>query len=77
MLVSAAVLVGLCAIALGVAWLRRGAVLEVQVRDAVSGRWVWDLAMRIQGRESYGYYQSDAGLLTFRFTRLTPGPATL
>ena len=58
-------------------WLSRETTLDVQVRDSVSGRWVWDLAMRVQGREIYGYYQSDAGLMTYRFHRLSPGRATL
>ncbi len=57
--------------------LSRDTTLEVQVRDAVSGGWVWDLTMRVQGREIYGYYQSDSGLMRYRFTHLHPGPATL
>ena len=66
-----------CVAALTAFWLSRDTTLDVQVRDSVSGRWVWDLAMRIQGREVYGYYQSDVGLLTYRFHHLSPGRATL
>jgi hypothetical protein len=51
--------------------------LEFTVRDAVSGRWVWEAGMRLQGRTIVGYYQSDAALRPFRFTRLKPGSATL
>jgi hypothetical protein len=51
--------------------------LELTIRDAVSGRWVWDMSVHIQDRAIVGYYQSDAGPRTYRFTRLEPGDATL
>ncbi len=57
--------------------LHRDTTLEFQVRDSVSERWVWDLTMKIQGREAKGYYQSDAGLTSYRFTHLRPGAAVL
>ncbi|MGA2973725.1 MAG: hypothetical protein ABSF77_00270 [Spirochaetia bacterium] len=72
---SAALLV--CAAILSALWLGRETTLDVQVCDSVSGRWVYDLAMRIQGREMYGYYQSDAGLMICRFHHLSPGRAVL
>ncbi len=33
--------------------------------------------MRLQGRTIVGYYQSDAAPITYRFTHLRPGKATL
>lgn len=55
----------------------RPTTLELSVRDAVSGSWVWDLSARIQRNVLRGYYQSDAGPVVFRFKRLAPGKATL
>ena len=59
------------------AWLSTDTTLEFQVRDAVSGKWVWGAEMKLQRRALVGYYQSDAAPATLRFTRLTPGKATL
>jgi hypothetical protein len=67
-------------IAAGVALLpgmRRETTLEFQVRDTVSGAWVWDMEARIQDRVINGFFQSDQGLKTYRFTGLEPGSATL
>ncbi|MBE3063575.1 MAG: hypothetical protein IMZ69_00980 [Spirochaetes bacterium] len=73
-----AALVVVCAGAvLAAQWLRTDTTLEFKVRDSMSGKWVWDAAMKLQGRTIVGYYQSDAAPLTYRFTRLTPGKATL
>ncbi len=58
-------------------WLSADTTLEFKVRDAVSGRWVWMASMHVQDRARIGFYQSDAGLLLYRFTHLTPGAATL
>jgi hypothetical protein len=57
--------------------LHTDATLEFQVRDTVSRRWVWGTTMLIQDREMHGFYQSDAGLLTYRFTHLIPEASTL
>ena len=73
-----AALVVVCAGAvLAALWLRTDTTLEFKIRDSVSGKWVWDAAMKLQGRTIVGYYQSDAAPLTYRFTRLTPGKAML
>ncbi len=56
---------------------RNDASFAFSLRDAVSGGWVWDLTARIQDRVIRGYYQSDAGPITYRFTKLKPGKAAL
>jgi hypothetical protein len=76
LLVAGPVVLAAAAILLSV-WLRTDTTLELTVRDAVSGRWVWDMAMHIQGRAVVGYYQSDAGPKPYRFTHLSPGTSTL
>jgi hypothetical protein len=76
LLCAAVLLVGAAAIVAAV-MLHRDTTLEFQLADSVSGRWVWDVTMKIQGREARGYYQSDAGPLWYRFTRLAPGASTL
>jgi hypothetical protein len=77
-LLAAAALVLVCAVAiLAALWLRADTTLEFSIRDAVSGKWVWDAVMRLQDRTIVGYYQSDAALITYRFTHLRPGKATL
>jgi hypothetical protein len=77
-LLVAACLVAAAAIAVIAArGLGADTTLEFRVRDAVSGRWVWDMAVRLQNRTIIGYYQSDTGPVTWRFTRLRPGPARL
>ncbi len=77
-LLVAACLVAAAALAvLAVRWFTTDTTLEFRVRDAVSGRWVWDMAVRLQDRKIIGYYQSDAGPLLYRFTHLRPGAATL
>ncbi len=73
-----ATLVAVCAGAvLAALWLGTDTTFEFKIRDSVSGKWVWDAAMRLQGRTIIGYYQSDAAPIAYRFTRLTPGKATL
>ena len=57
--------------------LRKDTTLELRIRDSVSGRWVWDATMKLQNREIRGYFQSDAGTIPYRFTRLAPGKWTL
>jgi hypothetical protein len=77
-LLVAAVLVVAAAVAvLAALWFSTDTTFEFRMRDAVSGRWVWDAAMQLQGRTIIGYYQSDAGPIVYRFTRLKPGAATL
>jgi hypothetical protein len=63
-----------------VLWLLRSgeeAQLEFRVCDAVSKRWVWGATMTLQDRLVRGYYQSDTGLLPYRFTGLKPGACKL
>ena len=50
---------------------------EFQVRDAVSGNWVWDATFRLQGRVIRSHFQSDRGPRPQLFTGLEPGEATL
>lgn len=76
-IVIAALVVTCAGAVLAVLWLKTDTTLEFKVRDAVSGKWVWDAAMKLQGRTIVGYYQSDAAPLAYRFTRLTPGKAAL
>jgi len=73
-----AALVAVSAVAiLATLWLSVDTTFEFKVRDAVSGKWVWDSAIRLQGRMIVGYYQSDAAPAAYRFTHLVPGKATL
>jgi hypothetical protein len=74
---AAAAIVAAAAAITAVALLRVDTSLEFTARDAVSGRWVWEAVMKLQGRTIVGYYQSDAALRPFRFTRLKPGAGTL
>jgi hypothetical protein len=57
--------------------LHRDTTLQFQLVDAVSRRWVWDATMKIQGRETRGYYQTDAGPSLYTFTHLVPGASSL
>ena len=47
--------------------------LEFQVRDAVSGNWIWDSTIKFQDREFRGFYQSDRGPIDYQFTHLETG----
>jgi hypothetical protein len=76
-LVSACAIVAAAAVILVAVLPGRPATLEFTVRDAVSRRWVWGAVMRAQERTIVGFFQTDAGLKTYRFTRLSPGPTTL
>jgi hypothetical protein len=51
--------------------------LAFQVKDSVSGGWVWDVEAVLQDKVINGFYQSDQGLITYTFTNLTPGTAQL
>ncbi len=51
--------------------------LAFQVKDSVSGGWVWDVEAVIQDKVINGFYQSDQGLVTYTFTDLTPGTTEL
>jgi hypothetical protein len=73
---GAAVIVAAVAISLA-ASLGRQTTLTFSARDAVSGTWVWDLTARLEGREIRSFFQSDAGPIAFRFSRLSPGKAVL
>jgi hypothetical protein len=57
--------------------LSRETTFTFSARDSVSGRWVWDLTARLQGREIRSFFQSDTGPIPFRFSRLAPGKAVL
>jgi hypothetical protein len=76
LVVAALVMVSAVAV-LATLWLSVDTTFEFKVRDSVSGKWVWDAAMRLQGRMIVGYYQSDTAPIAYRFTHLTPGKATL
>jgi hypothetical protein len=73
---AALVVTCVCAV-LAALWLRTDTTFEFKIRDSVSGKWVWDATMKLQGRTIMGYYQSDAAPISYRFTNLTPGKATL
>jgi hypothetical protein len=51
--------------------------LEFRVRDAVSKGWVWDATFELEDRVIRGYFQSDQGLITYKFTHLQPGDREL
>ncbi len=53
------------------------ATLEFSVLDAESRGWVWEMTAGLHDRFIRGYYQSDAGPIRFRFTRLARGEGTL
>ncbi|MGO9309330.1 MAG: hypothetical protein ACLQDL_09950 [Spirochaetia bacterium] len=76
-LASAAFVVLAAAALFAVSWLRRDTTLQVEVRDSVSGRWVWDVSLVLQNRIIVGFFQSDAGLRPYEFTQLAPGQTTL
>ncbi len=73
---GAAVIAAAIAITLAAA-LGRQTTLSFSARDAVSGKWVWDLTARLQGREIRSFFQSDTGPIAFRFSRLAPGKSVL
>lgn len=72
-----------CVLAAGAAvaaWLAVSSIdttFEFLLQDSVSGKWVWDSAIRLQDRLAYAFYQGDAAPVPLVFTRLKPGPATL
>ena len=51
--------------------------LDFQIRDIVSRHWVWNATFRLQGRVIRSHFQSDRGPVTYTFTHLVPGEATL
>jgi hypothetical protein len=51
--------------------------LVFQLQDAVSGAWVWDASVILQGRLLKSYYQTDAGPIPQKLTHLKPGASTL
>jgi hypothetical protein len=73
---ASAVVIGIAAVLLFLV-LRTDTTFEFRVRDKVSGRWVWDVGMSLQNRTRVGFYQSDAGLIPYRFTHLAPGATIL
>lgn len=48
-------------------------VLEFRIQDSVSNNWIWDSTITLQNRTIRGYYQTDRGPVTYRFTHLKPG----
>lgn len=78
-LIPVLIVVVIAAVAVGVYITMNPAdtTLELQVRDAVSGDWVWDATFTLQERTIRAYFQSDQGPITYRFTRLKPGKAEL
>jgi len=75
-LTAAAVIIAVAVLA-SVFYFSTGTVLEFQVRDSIAKSWVWDMEASIQNRVLHGYFQSDAGLITYRFTNLKPGSSVL
>ncbi len=65
--------VTVAAIAVFISMNPRDTTLEFQVRDTVSKGWVWDSTITLQNRTIRGYYQTDRGLIKYRFTHLQPG----
>jgi hypothetical protein len=51
--------------------------LVFQLQDSVSGAWVWDASVLLQERLLRSYYQTDAGPIPQKLTRLKPGASTL
>ena len=77
LLVAACLLIAAAASIPVIRWLRMDTTFEFRLRDSVSGRWVWNASLRLQGRAMNGFFQSDAGLRLYRFRHLTPGLSTL
>ncbi|NLV84171.1 MAG: hypothetical protein GXY60_06375 [Spirochaetales bacterium] len=65
------------AVAAAIPYLNRPVTLEFSVIDSVVGAWVWDFEAKIQDKTINGYFQSDRGPKTYRFTNLKPGTWTL
>jgi len=76
-LLCAAALAAAAVVIVAAVLLHRDTTLEFQMVDSVSGKWVWDATMKLQGREAQGYYQTDAGPSRYSFTHLAPGASTL
>jgi hypothetical protein len=51
--------------------------LELKVIDSVSKSWVWNAEIKIDGKFTRAFYQSDTGTRTYTFTRLEPGKYVL
>ena len=68
-----ALALGIVAISVYLSRVNIDTTLEFQVRDAVSKAWVWDSTMKLQDRTIRGFYQSDKGLVNYKFTHLIPG----
>ncbi len=77
LLIGGAVVVVAAVVIVLAATLGRQTTLTFSARDAVSGRWVWDLTARLQNREIRSFFQSDAGPIPFVFSRLSPGKSVL
>jgi hypothetical protein len=76
LLCAAVVAAGAVAITAAVR-LHRDTTLQFQLVDSVSRRWIWDVTMKIQGRETRGFYQTDAGPAWYAFTHLAAGLSAL
>ncbi len=47
--------------------------LEIKLIDSVSKAWVWNAEVKIDGRFTRMFYQSDTGSRTYTFSDLVPG----
>lgn len=72
-----AVLVAVAGVTSVIVRLGTDASLEFRLKDAISGRWVWDATIRSQDREIRSFYQADSGDFAFRLTKLRPGASSL
>ena len=75
--VSIVVILGVIALGVYLSTTQFDTTLEFQFQDAVSKNWVWDSTIKFQNRLIRGFFQSDAGPIVYRFTRLEPGEVQL
>nr|MQY76559.1 hypothetical protein [Spirochaeta sp.] len=67
------VVLGIIALSVYLGRISFDTTLEFQVRDAVSGNWIWDSTFKFQERVIRGFYQSDRGPIDYQFTHLETG----
>ena len=67
------VVLGIIALSVYLSRISFDTTLEFQVRDAVSGNWIWDSTIKFQERVIRGFYQSDRGPIDYQFTHLETG----
>ena len=67
------IVLGIIALSVYLSRMNFDTTLEFQVRDAVSGNWIWDSTIGFQDRVIRGFYQSDKGPIDYQFTHLETG----